>query len=93
MSIYYTLIDRHFSPVIEAGITMETFLVTSLKDIEATHLTSLSVRLDTTTVTVVVIVTVPLGWVTSTMVECSIMMSSQVTIGTGLPVAEQDRVV
>lgn len=74
---------------------METFLVTPPENSDTTQptLVSLSGRLNAASVKVMVTVTVPLRWVTLTIVECSIIMSSQVTIGTGRPVAEQDRVV
>jgi hypothetical protein len=55
---------------------------------------SLSGRLNAASVKVVVTVTVPLRWVTLAIVEFSRMsVLSQGIIGTGRPVAEQDRVV
>lgn len=75
---------------------METFLVTPPENSDTTQptLVSLSGRLNATSVEVMVTVTVPLRWVTLALVEFSrISVLSQVTIGTGRPVAEQDRVV
>ena len=75
---------------------MNTFLVTPPENsgtIQPT-LVSLSGRLNAASVEVMVTVTVPLRWVTLAIVEFSrISVSSQVTVGTGRPVAEQDRVV
>lgn len=75
---------------------METSLMAPTDDATHPTLVSLSGRLDAATMAVMVTVTVSLGWVTSAMVDLSRLMFSmwsQVTIGTGRPVAEQDRVV
>lgn len=75
---------------------MDTFLVTPPENSDTTQqtLVSLSGRLNAASVKVMVIVTVPLRWVTLAFVEFSrIDVLSQVTIGTGCPVAEQDRVL